>query len=190
MEVSDQLDEARRVLAFLSENLGSLESIAQRVTRALAREGRVLACGNGGSALQAQHLATELVGRFRTERDPLPALALSADAGVVTAIANDYGYEQVFARQVRALGRPGDVLVAFSTSGRSSNLLGAVRAARERDMTTVAISGRDGGPLAGLADHALVVPFQDTARIQEGHLLVLHLLADRVDAAFPPPPEP
>jgi D-sedoheptulose 7-phosphate isomerase len=172
------------VVAFVGESLAVFEPIARVVVDVLLAGGRVLTCGNGGSALQAQHLSTELVGRFRTERRPLPSFALTADAGVVTAIANDYGYQQVFARQVRGLGGRGDVLVAFSTSGRSANLVAAIEAAAELGITTVALSGGDGGPIACLADHALVVPFQDTPRIQEGHLLLLHLLADRVDAAF------
>jgi D-sedoheptulose 7-phosphate isomerase len=187
MNAHEQLWEAERVLHFVRDRVPAIAAIAEVVASALGGGHRLLARGNGGSALQAQHLATELVGRFRTDRSPMPALALTADAGVVTAIANDYGYDRVFARQVAGIGRPGDVLVAFSTSGRSTNLLAAVETAAERGLATVGFSGRDGSSLASLADHALVLPFEDTARIQEGHLLLLHLLAGEVDAAFTRP---
>ena len=146
--------------------------------------GKVLACGNGGSAADAQHFAAEFVGRFERERPELGALALSTDSSILTAVANDYGFEQVFAKQVRALGQSGDVLLAITTSGNSANVLAAVHAAHERDMTVVALTGRGGGKM----NHALretdvhiCVPHERTARIQEVHLLAIHCLCDGVD---------
>ena len=175
------IEEAGRLAGWAGANLGQLEQVAVLLLATL-REGRsLLACGNGGSALQAQHLVAELVGRFRRERRPLPALALSTDAGVVTGIGNDYGYDQVFARQVRALGRPGDLLLALSTSGNSANVLMACETAREVGIRTVGFCG-GGGRLPGCVDAALSVPSHDTARIQECHLLLIHLLCERVDA--------
>jgi D-sedoheptulose 7-phosphate isomerase len=157
---------------------------ARLMARALASGGKVLACGNGGSAADAQHFAAELVNRFERERAPLAAVALTTDTSTLTSIANDYGYERVFEKQVRALGRRGDVLLAISTSGSSASVLAAVRAARELEMAVVALSGRGGGKLAGLlreADVHVCVPHERTARIQEVHLLALHCLCDGID---------
>jgi D-sedoheptulose 7-phosphate isomerase len=159
-----------------------LAGIAAALVEALRAGGRVLVAGNGGSAAEAQHLATELVGRFKRERDPLPVVALSADGAVLTALANDYGYAEVFARQVRAFGRPGDVLVAFSTSGESENVVRAALAARERGMTVVAATAAAPSRLARLADLALRVPVADTPLAQEIHVVLLHLLCDVVEA--------
>ena len=146
--------------------------------------GKVLACGNGGSAADAQHFAAEFVGRFERERPELGAIALTTDSSILTAIANDYDYQQVFAKQVRALGQPGDVLLAISTSGNSANILAAIEAAHEREMTIVAMTGKGGGKI-GMAlrdtDVHICVPHDRTARIQEVHLLVLHCLCDGVD---------
>jgi D-sedoheptulose 7-phosphate isomerase len=146
--------------------------------------GKVLACGNGGSASDAQHFAAEFVGRFERERPGLAAIALTTDTSILTAIANDYDFTQVFAKQVQALGAPGDVLIAISTSGNSPNVLAAVDAARSRDMTVVALTGRGGGKLREKlleTDVHICVPHERTARIQEVHLLVLHCLCDAVD---------
>jgi D-sedoheptulose 7-phosphate isomerase len=154
------------------------------VTACLFADGRVLACGNGGSAGDAQHFAAEMVGRFERERPELPAIALTADSSILTAIANDYAFEQVFAKQVRALGRRGDVLLAISTSGNSANVVAAIDAARERDMAVVALTGRGGGrigELLGDDDVHICVPHDRTARIQEVHLLVIHCLCDAID---------
>jgi D-sedoheptulose 7-phosphate isomerase len=142
----------------------------------------VLACGNGGSAADAQHLAGELVGRFKRERRPLAAVALSVDPSVVTCIANDYSFDDVFARQVEALARPGDVVVAYTTSGRSENVVRALAAARAAGATTVLFAGGDGAPANEHADHSLVVPSSSTARVQEMHLLLMHLVIEQVDA--------
>ena len=152
---------------------------------ALANSNKILACGNGGSAADAQHFAAELIGRFERERPGLPALALTTDASVLTAVANDYAYDQVFAKQVRALGQPGDVLLAITTSGNSANVLAAIEEAHEREMIVIALTGKGGGDVnAVLADTDihLCVPSDRTARIQEVHLLMIHCLCDGIDA--------
>jgi D-sedoheptulose 7-phosphate isomerase len=157
---------------------------AQLVVDALFADGRVLACGNGGSAGDAQHFAAEMIGRFERERPELPAIALTTDSSILTAVANDYSFEQVFAKQVRALGRKGDVLLAISTSGNSGNVLAAIDAAREREMHVVALTGKGGGrigELLGSGDVHICVPHDRTARIQEVHLLVIHCLCDIID---------
>jgi D-sedoheptulose 7-phosphate isomerase len=152
---------------------------------ALANGSRILACGNGGSAADAQHFAAELVGRFERERPGLPAIALTTDASVLTALANDYAYDEVFARQIRALGQPGDVLLAITTSGNSANVLAAIEAAHEREMIVVALTGNGGGQTNGVLtefDIHICVPSGRTARIQEVHLLTIHCLCDGIDA--------
>ncbi|UOP05571.2 phosphoheptose isomerase [Conchiformibius kuhniae] len=152
--------------------------------RALSEDGKILLCGNGGSAADAQHFAAEMTGRFERERMELAALALTTDTSALTAIGNDYGFEQVFAKQVRALGRTGDVLAAISTSGNSANVVEAVRVAHERDMKVVAFTGKDGGTIAAMlrdSDILLNVPHPRTARIQEVHLLLYHAICDCID---------
>ncbi|MGE0071828.1 MAG: phosphoheptose isomerase [Thiomonas sp.] len=159
---------------------------------AISNGHKILICGNGGSAADSQHLAAELVGRFERERPELAAIALTTDTSILTAVANDYGFDHVFAKQVRALGLPGDVLVALSTSGNSASIVEAVRAAQERDMTVLALTGRSGGRLAGLlreVDVHLAVPHERTARIQEVHLLTLHCLCDGLDWVLMGEPE-
>jgi D-sedoheptulose 7-phosphate isomerase len=151
----------------------------------LGRGGRLLAAGNGGSAAEAQHLAAELVGKLRDDRTPLSAVALCADSSAVTAISNDYGFENVFARQVRGHGRPGDVLVTMSTSGRSPNLLAAVAAAREIGMRTWALTGPAPNPLADTADEFLACPSPESQVVQELHLVSVHVLCEYVDRALP-----
>ncbi len=156
-----------------------------RLTEQALRDGRRLFfCGNGGSAADAQHLAAEYVVRFRRERRPLPAMALTVDTSVLTAGSNDFGFQDVFARQVRAHAGPGDILFLHSTSGRSPNLLAAAAAAREVGATTVAFLARGGGPLRDEVDVAIVVPTDVTARAQEIHLALGHIVCDQVDAAF------
>jgi phosphoheptose isomerase len=158
---------------------------ARVISSSISAGGKVLLCGNGGSAADAQHFAAELVGRFQEiDRQAFPAIALTSDGTILTAWANDACFDDVFARQVQALGRPGDVLIAISTSGRSPNVLRAVAAARSQDMNAIAITGRDGGPLAGEADVSIVVPSADTQRIQEVHGLVVHLLCQLVENAL------
>jgi D-sedoheptulose 7-phosphate isomerase len=147
--------------------------------------GKVLACGNGGSASDAQHFASDFVGRFERDRPGLAAIALSTDSSILTAVGNDFGFEQIFAKQVQALGQPGDVLLAISTSGNSVNVLAAIKAAKQKEMTVVALTGRGGGKTRELlndTDVHICVPHERTARIQEVHLLTLHCLCDGVDA--------
>lgn len=150
----------------------------------LMNDGKILACGNGGSAADAQHFAAEMTGRFEKERMELAAVALTTDTSALTAIGNDYGFDRVFSKQVRALGRTGDVLVGISTSGNSANVIEAVKAAHERDMHVIALTGRDGGKIAAMLkdnDILLNVPHRRTARIQEIHILLIHALCDCID---------
>ena len=158
-----------------------LESIAQAMTATLRSGGKILWCGNGGSAGDSQHLAAELVGRFRRERRGIPSVALTTDGSTLTSIANDYGYEAVFSRQVEALGAKGDVLVGISTSGNSANVIAALKAARSQGLVTVAFTGAGGGRLSALADHLFTVASRDTARIQEAHILAGHMLCDWIE---------
>jgi phosphoheptose isomerase len=181
----------RSHLAALAEPLAALRRDADRLDAwgaqladVLVAGGRLLAAGNGGSAAQAQHLTAELVGRYRDDRPAFSAIALCAEGPAVTAIGNDYGLEAMFARQVRAHGRPGDVLVALSTSGRSGNVLAAVEAAAELGMTTWALAGRPGSPLAALVDERVEVDSPYTATVQEIHLIAVHLLCAAFDRAL------
>lgn len=162
----------------------SLESAAAACARCLRDRGKVLLAGNGGSAAEAQHLAAELVGRFEADREPLPAQALSTDPAILTAIGNDFGFEHVFARQVRAYGQEGDVFIGLSTSGTSPNVLRALEAARARGLTSVGFTGNGGGPMLALCDHVIEVPSADTTRIQEGHLVLGHILCGLVERAL------
>ena len=160
---------------------------AQLMTECLFADGKILACGNGGSASDAQHFSAELVGRFERERPELPAISLATDTSLLTAVANDYAFEQVFAKQVRALGAKGDVLLAISTSGNSANVTAAIAAAHEREMRIVALTGKGGGRAGELlapGDVHLCVPHGRTMRIQEVHLLIIHCLCDAIDATL------
>ena len=165
----------------LSDDLGWA---ADLIAHTFADGGRLLVCGNGGSAADAQHIAAEFVGRYLKERAPYSAIALSTNTSALTAIGNDYGFDEVFARQVHAHGRPGDVLLAISTSGTSPNVLAAVAAAREVGMKVIALSGRDGGTLIDDCDVCLVVPVDSTPRIQETHILLAHVLCELVEDAL------
>ncbi|MDH5263199.1 MAG: phosphoheptose isomerase [Betaproteobacteria bacterium] len=169
----------------MSETLApAIAGAGEALAAALGRGNKALACGNGGSAADCQHFAAELVGRFERERPGLPAVALTVDTSALTAIANDYSYDAVFAKQVEALGREGDVLLALSTSGNSRNVIEAVKSARSRGMAVIALTGRDGGAMAkmlGPGDHHLNVAHPRTMRIQEVHILALHCLCDIVD---------
>jgi D-sedoheptulose 7-phosphate isomerase len=158
---------------------------AALMTRSLLEDGKILSCGNGGSAADAQHFSSELLNRFELERPGLPALALTTDSSTLTSIANDYAFIEIFAKQVRALGQPADVLLAISTSGNSENVVRAIHAAHERGLRVVALTGRDGGAIAGVlgdADVEIRVPAERTCRIQEVHLLIIHCLCDLIDA--------
>jgi len=158
-----------------------LQSIAETMCACLHAGGKILWCGNGGSAADAQHLAAELVGRFRRERRGLASVALTTDTSILTSIGNDYGYEAIFSRQIEALGRPQDLLVGFSTSGNSPNVAQALTKARALGMHTVAFTGIGGGMMAKLADNLFAVPSNDTARIQEVHILAGHMLCDWIE---------
>lgn len=162
--------------------LDRLAQVVELMVNCFQRDGKLLFCGNGGSAADAQHLAAEFSGRFYLDRRPLFAEALHVNSSYLTAVGNDYGYEESYARMVRAMGRPGDVLVAISTSGNSPNILRAVRAAREQEMTVIAMTGHSGGKLSGLADLLLNVPSDDTPRIQEGHITLGHIFCELVEA--------
>ncbi|PYK42657.1 MAG: phosphoheptose isomerase [Verrucomicrobia bacterium] len=157
---------------------------ADLITMCLRADGKLLFFGNGGSAADAQHLAAEFVGRFVRERAGLPAIALTTDSSILTAVGNDYGFDQIFARQIQALGRPGDVAIAISTSGNSLNVLEGVKEARKRKLKTIGLTGKDGGLLAQQTDVAIMVPSTSTARIQECHIAIGHLFCELVDGDF------
>jgi D-sedoheptulose 7-phosphate isomerase len=176
--IADHIATAER----LSSISGEIHHLAAYAKKALAAGGKLLLVGNGGSAADAQHIATELVVRFEKERPALPAIALTTDTSALTAAANDYGAERMFARQVEALGRPGDLLIAITTSGRSANITAALRTARAMGIATGLLTGRDGGEALALADIAVVVPSEVTARIQEMHILVGHILCAAIEA--------
>jgi D-sedoheptulose 7-phosphate isomerase len=164
-----------------------IDAAVERMVGALTSGNKILACGNGGSAADAQHFAAELVGRFERERPGLAAIALTTDSSILTAIGNDYDFSLVFSKQVEALGQPGDILLALSTSGNSGNVIAAIEAARQRDMSVVALTGKGGGKIGAMLDEFdihLCVPSERTARVQEVHLLTLHCLCDGIDEAL------
>lgn len=169
------------VIQALESQQAVLERIAGEMTRAIFEGKKVLWCGNGGSAADSQHMAAELMGRFRRERRGLPSIALTTDTSILTAIGNDYGYEKVFQRQVEALCVKGDVLVGISTSGNSKNVCGALETARQMGAYTVAFTGEGGGRMAGIAEATLRIASKDSARIQEGHILCGHMLCDWIE---------
>lgn len=189
------MDTLNRIRQFFEESIQAkilaaeslpevIQAAGEMMVQALLNGGKILSCGNGGSAGDAQHFSAEMLNRFETERPSLPAIALSTDTSTITAIANDYSYEEIFAKQIKALGQPGDVLLAISTSGHSKNIVQAILAAQQRELTVIAMTGRDGGVVASLlneTDVELRVPVQSTARIQEVHLLIIHCLCDYID---------
>lgn len=189
MELANQIDQHFQDSIAVKQQ--SLEVLIEPIHRAgeamvnsLLNNGKILSCGNGGSAGDAQHFSAELLNRFEKERPGLPAMALTTDSSTITAIANDYSYEEIFSKQVSALGQAGDVLLAISTSGNSANVAAAMKAAQEREMLTIVLSGNDGGTMAGLLgeqDIEIRVPSNRTARIQEVHLVVIHCLCDFID---------
>jgi D-sedoheptulose 7-phosphate isomerase len=178
------LDEHRALFDQLRALQPSVEYVASLLARSLQGGGKLMLCGNGGSAADAQHIAAELTGRFVLDRRPLAAMALSTDTSALTSIANDYGFDQVFERQVQALGRVGDALVLISTSGQSPNLLRAAQAARAAGITTIGLLGRDGGPLCALCDGFVIVPGMVTARIQEAHGFIGHCWCALIEQAL------
>lgn len=181
----EQSDELTATLAAFAAQADAVDAVARLIAGAVLAGRTLFTCGNGGSAADAIHLAEELVGRYRGDRRPLPAVCLNADVGAITCIANDFGFEHVFARQLRALARPGDLLVAFSTSGGSPNITLALEAAHACAVTSVALLGKGGGGARGLADHAIVIPSDSSARIQEVHGLILHAICEEVEGRFP-----
>ncbi len=166
---------------FFKENAKLIIDIAGYIAASLVKGGKVLICGNGGSAADAQHMAAELVGRFRLERPPLPAIALTTDTSILTSISNDYHFREVFARQVKALGKEGDVLISITTSGKSRNIISAIKIAKEKKLLTVCLTGQKGISLSDLCDYTLVVPSDDTPVIQEVHISAIHLICELVD---------
>jgi len=164
------------------EGVSALEdqliAAADLVAKTFANNGRVFVCGNGGSASDAQHFAAELTGRYQMDRPGYPAIALTTDCSALTSIGNDYGFDEIFARQVQAQARSGDLLIAISTSGNSANVVRAVEVAREQNISTIGLLGRDGGKLAALVDNALTINVDSTARVQEAHILMLHLICE------------
>jgi D-sedoheptulose 7-phosphate isomerase len=179
-----QCREAVAAIEQVEAQLAQVEGVAQTLISCLQNGGKILTCGNGGSAAEAQHFAEELVGRYKRDRRSLPAVSLVADGTLLTCILNDYGADELFARQVDSLCCPGDVLVALSTSGNSENVLRAVHRAKDKRVLTVALLGRDGGRMRGLCDHEIIIDAATTARIQEAHLLCIHLLCEAIDEAF------
>ncbi|MEY3660474.1 MAG: hypothetical protein RLZZ169_1299 [Pseudomonadota bacterium] len=175
------LETKQKAMAVLPDRIAAAAGV---MVNSLLADGKILACGNGGSAGDSQHFSSEMLNRFERERPALPAIALSTDTSTLTSIANDYSYEEIFSKQVRALGHAGDVLLAITTSGNSRNVLEAVKVAQQRQLRVVALTGRDGGALRGLlqsGDVEICVPSSVTARIQEVHLLVIHCLCDLID---------
>ena len=164
--------------------IAALGAVVDAVVAAFRAGGKVLLCGNGGSAAQAQHIAAEFVGTFRAERPPLPAVALTTDTSVMTAVGNDITFEAIFASQIEALGRPGDVLIGISTSGTSRNVIRALETANDRGLVTVALTGAGDGDLHRCADYCLRVPSDDTPRVQEGHVVLGHVMCELVEAAL------
>lgn len=170
--------------ATLVQAQAAIFATGERLIAALRAGGKILFCGNGGSAADAQHMAAELVVKLKKPRQPLPALALTTDSSILTATANDFAFDEIFARQVQALGRPGDVLIGYSTSGNSENVARALTAAKALELETVALLGGDGGRIAPIADHTIIVPSHDTQRIQECHLLIGHIWMEMIDFVF------
>lgn len=184
-EVQKQLQEHRALFELIEREMSAqIAALAHILTETFKGGGKLLVMGNGGSAADAQHFAAEIVGRFKLERAALPAVALSTDSSIMTAIGNDYGFELVFRRQVEALAARGDAVVGISTSGNSPNVLAALALARERGCRTVGLLGRDGGDIKTVCDLALVVPSNDTPRIQEGHIAIIHIVCDLAEKAL------
>ena len=177
--------ESCAALQSLAAQQATFDRLAAATVQCLRAGHKVLTCGNGGSAADAMHMAEEFIARYRSNRRALPAVCLNADPTVLTCIANDFGYDDVFARQVEGLGVQGDLFVCFTTSGNSVNCLRALAAAKARGLVTVALLGKDGGKAKGLADFEIIVAHRDTARIQEAHTLVLHALLEVVEREFP-----
>ncbi len=188
--IKNQFKESARIkLEFVDTYAESILFTADLMTKCLQHGGKLLICGNGGSAADSQHFAAEMIGRLTRHRPAIPAIALSTDSSILTAIANDYTVNDIFLRQVQALGQPNDVLVALSTSGNSKNVIKAVNAAKEQNMQTIALLGKGGGDLASLVDVALIVPSQISQRIQEAHIAVIHTWCELIEDVLHPKQE-
>ena len=183
--ISEQLKSSGALKHRMAESMTDvILKAAEGVIKTLQSDGKVLLCGNGGSAADCQHIATELVGRFRFDRQALPAIALTTNTSILTAVGNDHGYEEVFRRQVEALGRAGDVLIGISTSGRSRNVILAMKKAKEMGLLTIALIGQEQAQISDAADIVVSIPSSDTPRIQEGHMTFGHILCDLVERAL------
>jgi D-sedoheptulose 7-phosphate isomerase len=181
---AEAIDESLEVLQALRHKSFWIDRTAEVLVDALKNGNKILTCGNGGSAADALHMAEELVGRYKLNRRPLPAISLAADPTLLTCIGNDFGFQEIFSRQIQALAKEGDVVVTFSSSGDSPNLVRALESARRNRATSIAVLGKFGGAMAGKANYELIVPSMVTARIQEVHTLVLHSWLERIDAEF------
>jgi D-sedoheptulose 7-phosphate isomerase len=176
------INDSVRTLESLKNLEGEVSRAADLIDQCLRAGNKLLVCGNGGSATDASHFATELVVRFTKDRRALPAICLTSDSGILTAAGNDYGFDEIFARQVAAFGTPGDVLICLTTSGKSKNVIRALQEAKDRQMKTIAFLGRDGGSTVGIADVDLLVASDSTARVQEAHQLLLHVLCEIIES--------
>jgi len=180
--IKAQLVDHRAVIQLMEDALtGTVSDMAETIIKSLASGNKLLIMGNGGSAADAQHFAAEIIGRFKLERPALPAIALTTDSSILTAIGNDYGFDYVFTRQIEGLATPGDVVIGISTSGNSPNVLAALVKAQELGCRTIALLGRDGGSIKGSVDIPVIIPTQDTPRIQEGHITIIHIVCDLVE---------
>jgi D-sedoheptulose 7-phosphate isomerase len=179
--VQQDYDTLKRCLDTFAAQLPTVEATGQMIVERLRQGKTIFACGNGGSATDSMHLCEELVGRYRDNRRPLPAVSLNTDTSVLTCIGNDYGFDEIFSRQIEALGKPGDILAGFSTSGNSKNVARAFATAKANGVTTILLAGKDGGKIKDLADHSIIVSSDNTARIQELHTFILHAWLELVE---------
>ena len=179
--IKAMIDESVETKALVKEKAPEIEQCVKMIVNAFKKNKKVLLAGNGGSASQAQHIAAEFVGRYKMERKALPSIALTTDTSILTAIANDYSYDNVFSRQIEALGNEGDIFISLSTSGNSKNLVNAVKEAKKMKMRIIGLYGKDGGLLKGTSDIEIIVPSKNTPRIQEAHLMILHIICELVD---------
>jgi len=185
--IQEQLRESARIKEIIRENYtNDILSTATIMIDCYKNSGKLLICGNGGSAADAQHFAAELVGRLNYDRSALPAIALTTDSSILTAVSNDYSFDTVFSRQIEALGNSNDTLILISTSGHSQNMINAVNAAKEKKMKTIALLGKDGGTLAGFVDYKIIIPSHNSQRIQEGHITIIHLWCDLIETTLFP----
>ena len=179
--IQNDYNELKACLEAFNSQLASVESVGQLIVERLKRGQTIFACGNGGSATDSMHLCEELIGRYRNDRRPLPAISLNTDTSVLTCIGNDYGFDAIFSRQIEALGKKGDILVGFSTSGNSKNVALAFKIAKANGLNTILLTGKDGGRIKDLADFSIIVPSENTARIQELHTFILHAWLELVE---------